>query len=180
MTTTTDLGADRTATRTDIPPAAPSRWRRWAVPTLIAVIAIFAAGVWWQVLDSRNEVSRTLEARVAAESIVVDLLTYRHESVAEEMDEALNNVTGSFADDYRALVTDMIVPVSRERQLSTDAVVVQSGIVDTSSEDVTFLLFVDQASTSADAPGTRRDVSRIEVTVRNIDGQWKITRLDAV
>lgn len=156
------------------------RWGRWLVSVSIGLAALVAMGVWWQVLDHRSQQRRVEQARAAAETIVVDLLTYRHESVAEELDAALVNVTGNFAEDYRRLVDEAIVPVSRERQLDTEAVIVQSGVAASDADSVTVLLFVDQATTSADAPGTRRDISRIEVTVRQIDGGWKIDRLEAV
>lgn len=177
MTATTELEDPRAEDR---PASKRPGWHRWIAPVLIAVVGLVAAGMWWQVFDHRSEASRVRDAEAAAERIVVDLLTYRHDSVAEELDAALGNVTGAFAEDYRRLVNDAIVPVSRERQLDTEAVVVQSGIVESSSESVTVLLFVDQATRSIDAPGTRRDISRIEVTVREVDDTWKIDRLEAV
>lgn len=151
------------------------------VAAAVAVAAVVATSVvWWQVLDRRADNERAEQARTAAEMIVVDLLSYRYESVEEELDVALGNVTGPFADEYRRLAAEVIVPVSRERQVGTEAVVVKSGVVETTPDAVTVLLFVDQATTAVDAPGTRRDISRIEVTVRDVDGTFKIDRLDAV
>lgn len=150
------------------------------VAAAVAVVVVATSVVWWQVLDRRADNERAEKARTAAEMIVVDLLSYRYESVEEELDVALGNVTGPFADEYRRLAAEVIVPVSRERQVGTEAVVVKSGVVETTPDAVTVLLFVDQATTAADAPGTRRDISRIEVTVRDVDGTFKIDRLDAV
>lgn len=162
--------------------AAPQGRRRWAwtAPVLIVLVGLAAVEVWWQVLGQRSQEQRVEQARTAAEAIVADLLTYRHNSVAEELDAALLNVAGEFAEDYHRLVDETIAPVSRERRLDTEVAVLQSGIVAAEEDSVTVLFFVDQAITSVDAPGTRRDISRIEVTVRQTDDVWKVDRLEAV
>lgn len=180
MTATQELEHTQTDEGTEESAHRRLGWRRWIVPALIVLAALVALGVWWQVLDQRSQTNRVEQARAAAETIVMDLLTYGHESVAEDLDAALADVTGTFAEDYQQLVDEAIVPISRERQIDTEAVVVQSGIVASDADSVTVLLFVDQSTTSSDAPGTRRDLSRIEVTASEIDGVWKINRLEAV
>lgn len=146
--------------------------------TLCLLVA--SGGIWWKVMEERSDLARTTDALATAETMIVPLLSYSHESVEEQLTEALTNVSGSFADDYGKLVTEIIVPESRERELDTEAVVIQSGVVDATDRHVTVLLFVDQSTTAADSPGARRDVSRIQVTLEDEGEQWTITNLEAV
>lgn len=159
--------------------------RRSLVPRIgvaaVALVAVVGASLsWWQVERGHAAVDHQVEARAAAEQVMVDLLTYDHTSVDTDLSEALTGVTGPFADDYRTLVDEVIVPVARERQISTTAHVVRSGIAGSDGDTVTVLLFMDQTTTSVDEPGTRRDSSRVQVSLRQVDGRWKVDQVQSV
>lgn len=151
------------------------------VAGLLVLVAVALAGLaWWRVGHMRTAIADAGQAQLVAEQVLSALLTYDHESVDSDLAEALDGVTGTFAQDYRTLAEEVIVPVSRERQVSTTASVVRSGIVDRGSETVTVLLFLDQSTTSVDEPGTRRDLSRVQVSLRQVEGRWRVEMVEAV
>jgi Mce-associated membrane protein len=119
------------------------------------------------------------DALDAAKTRVPVLLSYDKKSLDEDLDRAVAQTTGSFADDYEKILTEVVEPTARRRGISTEASVSAAGVVSGDREEVVVLLFLTQTTT---AKGNRSSVSgsRVEVTLKRSGDDWKISGLRPV
>ncbi|HSV41616.1 MAG TPA: hypothetical protein VLI04_22820 [Nocardioidaceae bacterium] len=152
-----------------------TRSRMLALGVLLGgvVLAVFA-GVQAHLAASTAEARA--EALDAAKTRVPILLSYDNETLGEDLDRALDQATGSFADDYEQILTEVVEPTAKRRGISTEASVSAAGVVSGDREQVVILLFLTQTTT---AKGDRSSVSgsRVEVTLRRAGDDWKIAGL---
>jgi len=144
---------------------------------LIALAAAILAGVHARL--SAATVDARAEALAAANTRVPDLLSYESATLDEDLDQALDQTTGSFTDDYRKILTDVVEPTAKRRGISTEASVSAAGVVSGDRDEVVVLLFLTQTTT---AKGNRSSVSgsRVEVTMERDGDDWKIAGLQPV
>ena len=116
------------------------------------------------------------DALDAAKTRVPLLLSYDKATLDEDLDRALDQTTGSFADDYEQILTDVVGPTAQRRGISTNATISAAGVVSGDRDEVVVLLFLTQTTT---AKGDRSSVSgsRVEVTMERDGDEWKIAGL---
>jgi Mce-associated membrane protein len=130
-----------------------------------------------------HRAAATADARAdalhAAKTRVPVLLSYHKASLHEDLDRALDQTTGSFADDYKKILTEVVEPTAKRRGISTEASVKAAGVVSGDRKEVVVLLFLTQTTT---AKGGRSSVSgsRVEVTLKRSGEDWKIAGLEPV
>ena len=119
------------------------------------------------------------DALAAAKTRVPALLSYDKASLDDDLDRAIEQTTGSFTDDYRTILTDVVKPTAARRGISTKAVVSAAGVVSGDRDEVVVLVFLTQTTT---AKGGRTAVSgsRVEVTFERSGQAWKIAGLKPV
>jgi Mce-associated membrane protein len=119
------------------------------------------------------------DALAAAKARVPDLLSYDKDTLDEDLDRALDQTTGSFADDYEQILTEVVGPTAKRRGISTSASISAAGVVSGDRDEVVVLLFLTQTTT---AKGDRSSVSgsRVEVTMERAGDEWKIAGLTPV
>jgi Mce-associated membrane protein len=145
-----------------------------AAGVLIALAVAILTGV--QAHLSAATVDARAEALAAAKTRVPDLLSYENATLHEDLDRALDQTTGSFTDDYRKILTDVVEPTAERRGISTEASVSAAGVVSGDRDEVVVLVFLTQTTT---AKGYRKSVSgsRVEVTLKRTGDDWKIAGL---
>jgi Mce-associated membrane protein len=118
-------------------------------------------------------------ALAAAKTRMPDLLSYENSNLDADLERALDQTTGSFTNDYRRILTEVVKPTAQRRSISTTASVNAAGIVSGDREEVVVLLFLTQTTT---AKGDRTSVSgsRVEVTLKRSGDSWKIAGLQPV
>lgn len=186
----TDEPADETAETaepaddTDEPesPAAQRRtWRRRAAVAAIAALvagSLAAAGyLGWQLWQER-EVARAADAaQEAAVGYAQTLTSIDSAKVDENFDQVLDGATGEFKDMYSQSSVEL-------RQLLIDnkatarGVVVDSAVQSATKGKVVVLLFVDQSVSNAAVPDPRIDRSRIKMTMEDVDGRWRASKVE--
>lgn len=119
------------------------------------------------------------DALDAAKNRVPVLLSYDRDTLDEDLERALDQTTGSFADDYEQILTEVVEPTAHRRGISTKAVISAAGVVSGDRDEVVVLLFLTQTTT---AKGDRSSVSgsRVEVTMARVGDDWKIAGLKPV
>lgn len=173
-----------TPPREEVGPSAAAegrRSRRWIpVVWLVAVVLLCgAAGVAaWQVRQlHRLDESRT-QALEEARVRVPLLLSYRSATLEEDLDTALEQTAGGFAEEYRQLVDEVVTPTATERGISTEATVSASGVVRAEEDEVVVLVFLTQTTTTARSRNPAVSGSRVEVTMQPVGDDWKIAGFD--
>ncbi|MFC5731494.1 MULTISPECIES: h domain protein [Nocardioides] len=144
---------------------------------LVAVILGVFAGV--QAHLAASTADARADALDAAKTRVPVLLSYDKTTLDEDLDRARAQTTGSFADDYEKILTEVVEPTAKRRGISTKATVSAAGVVSGDRDEAVVLLFLTQNTT---AKGNRSSVSgsRVEVTLKRTGDDWKIAGLKPV
>jgi hypothetical protein len=155
-----------------------TRSRLVALGAVLAALALAVlAGV--QAYVAASTADARADALDAAKTRVPVLLSYDKATLDEDLDRALDQTTGSFADDYEKILTEVVEPTAKRRGISTEASVSAAGVVSGDRDEVVVLLFMTQTTT---AKGDRSSVSgsRVEVTLKRAGDDWKIAGLQPV
>ncbi|WP_306355773.1 MULTISPECIES: hypothetical protein [unclassified Nocardia] len=159
-------------------PAAGARRLAPAI-ALLLIIGLGAAAAYfgWQYREVRATEQASAAALRAAETYAVTLTSVDSADLDANFQAVLDGSTGEFRDAYTQSSSQL-------RQLLIDhraagkGVVLQSAVQSATRDEVVVLLFVDQTVTNTEMPDPRVDRSRIVMTMRLVDGQWKAARVD--
>ena len=115
-----------------------------------------------------------IEAIQAARDATVALLSYRSDTVERDLGAARDRLTGRVKDAYTSLTRDVVIPGSKQKQISAVATVAGCGVGVGRTQPRVVLLFVNQTTTvGTDAPAYTK--SSIRVTLDKVDGRWMIS-----
>jgi Mce-associated membrane protein len=148
--------------------------------TIVATLAVITAVAWGGVLW-RSSVEQARENAVAAaDSAVTALLSYNYQTVAQQVPDTQQLLTGQFKSDYAHLVNSALGPNAVRTQLRNKASVTASSVVSASPGHVVVLLFVNQHLQSPDGAQPEIAGSRIEVTLDKQGGKWLVSNIEPV
>ncbi|WP_373195346.1 hypothetical protein [Mycobacterium marinum] len=141
-----------------------------------AVLAGTAALGWlWK--EQRDTEIAGRQALSAALRFTENLTTIDSANIDENFRETIDGSTGEFKEMYLKS-SAALQQALRENKASAHGVVVESAIKSTSPETVVVVLFVDQSVSNARAPEPRLDRSRVEVTMKKVDGRWLAAKVE--
>ena len=157
-------------------------WRRLLVTVLPAVALLLALGVGYlKWLDGTARASLTAaeqSVRVASENTIA-ILSYRPETVDQDLKAAADRLTGPFRQQYTQLVNDVVAPGAKQQHISALATVPAAASVSATEKHAVVLVFVDQTTTIGnDAP--TQSTSSVRVALDKVDGRWLISQFDPV
>ena len=175
-----DRAADTDAGGDDDQPTA-RKWRRPVLRGALAaafVVLLAAVGFLGWKLWQDDQVTRAGEqAQATAVQYAQILTSIDSAKVDENFDAVLDGATGEFKDMYSKSSVEL-------RQLLIDnkaaahGVVVESAVQSASKDKVVVLLFVDQSVSNSAVPDPRIDRSRIKMTMENVDGRWRASKVE--
>ena len=159
------------------------RWGRGlaygALPGLALTVAVVAGYLkWWDASIRGSHLAGIASVQAATESAIA-MLSYRHDTVERDLDAARDRLTGEFKDSYTALTHDVVIPGSRQQQISAVASVPASASVSASANHAIVLLFVNQTVIVGADPPTNT-ASRVRATLDKVDGRWLISGFDPI
>lgn len=154
------------------------RWRRWLVgTTVLLVLASVVLGLL--AARARGLAEARDEAVEEATRRLPLLLSYDQAALEENLDTAVAQTTGTFREEYRAVVEQTVRPTAARRKVTTSATVSGAGVVEARRDRVVVLAFLTQAtSTAGGAPSVTG--SRVEVTMAQVGDTWLISDLEPV
>lgn len=150
---------------------------RLIAAVVLAVALAAAAFTGLQAHRASATADARADALAAAKTRVPELLGYENATLEDDLATAIDQTTGTFTDDYRTILTDVVTPTATERRISTSASVSAAGVVSGDRDEVVVLLFLTQSTTAAKA-GTTVSGSRVEVTMARDGDTWKIAGLE--
>lgn len=170
-------------TRNERLPRHDDRWTRviayGLLPGLAMLLASGTGYLKWQdgsLCDA--PAARTASVQAATESTMA-LLSYRPETVQQDLEAARGRLTGTFLNAYTQLTHDVVIPGAKQKQISAVATVPGTASLSTSADHAVVLLFVNQTITvGQDAPTST--ASSVRVTLDKIEGRWLISQFDPV
>ena len=172
----------RTMPKKRLPSKARFSWTRLLVVALPALALILALGVGYlKWLDGTARESRAAaEASVrAASDSTIAILSYKPETVDQDLKAAADRLAEPFRQQYTQLVNDVVAPGAKQQHISAVATVPAAASVSATGKHAVVLVFVDQTTTIGnDAPS--QSTSSVRVTLDKVDGRWLISQFDPV
>ncbi len=178
------LEADEDDDTDDAPdtPRARFGWGRLIVAALPVSALVLALGVgylkWLDGKDHESAAAAEQSVRAASESTIA-ILSYKPETVDQDLKAAADRLTAGFRQQYTQLVTDVVAPGAKQQHITAVATVPAAASVSATGKQAVVLVFVDQTTTIGNDPPTQ-STSSVRVTLDKVDGRWLISQFDPV
>ena len=170
---------------TDAPASASAAVGRsaWPLALVGALTALMVLGVGFLgyrlYTERQTEMARD-EAVAASRDAARLLFSYDHATLDEDFAKGLSVTTGQFRDDYSRTTSQVVAGVARQYKAVVVADVVESAIIDAAPDEVTTLVFLNQATTSTQITGRQVDQSRVRMRLVERDGRWLVAEVQAL
>ncbi|CAA0129899.1 putative protein [Mycolicibacterium vanbaalenii] len=149
------------------------------LPTLVLLLSLVCGFLKWQVGEADAAGSARAAAVQAAADGGVALLSYKPDTVDNDLNAARDRLTGDFRNSYDTLIRDVVIPGAREQRIASIANVVARGAELVSSTHAQVLLFINQTVTVGDSAPTST-ASSVKVSLDRMGGRWLISAFDPV
>ncbi len=160
--------------------SSPRRRGRVAIVATAVVLAAALGGagfLGWKVWDLTSVASAGRQAQDAAVAYAQVLTSIDSNKVDENFNQVLDGATGEFKDMY-SQSSVQLRQLLIDNKATAHGVVVDSAVQSTSRDKVVVLLFVDQAVSNTNVPDPRIDRSRIKMTMEDVDGRWRASKVE--
>ncbi|MCV7022613.1 hypothetical protein H7I77_04500 [Mycolicibacterium novocastrense] len=149
------------------------------LPALALLLAGAAGYLKWVDNSVRNADAARAESVQVAKDSTVAMLSYKPDTVEQQLNDARSLLTGEFEESYTGLITDVVIPGAQQKQISAVASVPAAASVSAGPDEAVVLVFVNQTVVMGqDAPTDT--ASSVRVTLEKIDGRWLISKFDPV
>jgi Mce-associated membrane protein len=188
---TDEAGKDTAKEPDDAEPAKATRKINWSrvlafgiLPGLVLLLAMAAGFLKWQDTSARdsdiaNGESAAAGSVQAAKDSTIALLSYKPDTVEQQLVGARDLLTGDFRDSYTSLTNDVVIPGAKEKQISAVASVPAAASVSADPNHAVVLVFVNQ--TVVVGTGAPTDTaSSVRVILDKIDDRWLISNFEPV
>jgi Mce-associated membrane protein len=127
----------------------------------------------------RNSDVARVDAMQAAKDSTIAMLSYKPDSVEQQLNAARGLLTGDFRDSYTSLINDVVIPGAKQKQISAVATVPAIASVSADPHHAVVLVFVNQTVVvGQDAPTDT--ASSVRVTLEKSGESWLISKFDPV
>ena len=175
----------------DAAAAEPARgWRQtltklwFPLALVVALIASAALAGWlyfaqFRVDQQTGEAASATVLKAAGEGTTA-LLTYAPDSLDRDFSAAKSHLTGDFLSYYTQFTQEIVAPAAKQKSVKTTAAVVRSAVSEIHPDSAVVLVFVNQATTSAENPNGSFAASAVKGGMKKLDGNWLISSFDPV
>ena len=172
-------------------PEEPKRRIQWArvlalgvLPAVALLLALGAGYLKWmddsaRVNDINSAKSPAREAMQTAKDSTMALLSYKPDTVEQQLTAARDLLTGDFRDSYTSLTNDVVIPGAKQKQISAVATVPAVASVSADPRHAVVLVFVNQTVIVGQGAPTGT-ASSVQVTLDKIGNRWLISKFDPV
>jgi Mce-associated membrane protein len=116
----------------------------------------------------------------AASDGTVAVLSYSPESLDRDFATARSHLSGDFLSYYNDFTQQMVAPAAKQKSLKTTAHVMGAALSELRPDSAVVLVFVDQTTTSKDAPDPATSASSVLVRMARVNDNWLIVRFDPI
>jgi Mce-associated membrane protein len=159
------------------------------LPALALLLALAAGFSRWEYISSDNGVvppvaseqnpSPATESMNAAKDSTITMLSYKPDTVDQQLNAARDLLTGEFRDSYTSLINDVVIPGAKQKQISAVASVPAVASVSADSKHAVVLVFVNQTVVVGQDPPSDT-ASSVRVTMEKVDDRWLISEFEPV
>lgn len=149
------------------------------LPVLALILGAAAGVLKYQDASVRSADVVRVDSIQVAKDATVRLLSYKPDTVEQDLNSARELLTGEFADSYTQLINDVVIPGSKEKQITAVATVPAAASVSAEPNEAVVLVFVNQTvMVGTDAPTST--TSSVQVTLDRVGDGWLISEFDPV
>jgi Mce-associated membrane protein len=149
------------------------------LPAVALLLAMGAGYLKWMDNSVRNSETARIESVQAAKDSTIALLSYKPDTVEQQLGAARDLLTGDFRDSYTSLTNDVVIPGAKQKQISAVATVPAVASVSAKPNHAVVLVFVNQTVVvGQDAPTDT--ASSVRVTLDKVGDRWLISKFDPV
>jgi Mce-associated membrane protein len=167
-------------------PDKPKRRIQWArvfafgvLPAVALLLGLGAGYLKWVDNSVRDSNTARIQSMQAAKDSTIALLSYKPDTVEQQLSAARDLLTGDFRDSYTSLTNDVVIPGAKQKQISAVATVPAMASVSADPRHAVVLVFVNQTVVvGQDAPTDT--ASSVRVTLDKIGNRWLISKFDPV
>lgn len=152
------------------------------VKAVLAGLLVLSVWVWlYRDLSERQAADAArAEAVQAARDAIPAILSYGPDTAANQLPAAANDrLTGKFLEEFTQLITTVVIPEARQKNLSASATVPAVGAVSADGGHAVVLAYVDQ-SMKAGAAAPTQTSSTVRVTMDKVGGRWLISAFEPI
>jgi Mce-associated membrane protein len=147
------------------------------LPGLVLLLAIAAGFLKWKDSSVRNEDLVRSQSVAAARDSAIAVLSFRFDSVDQDVATARQRLTGRFRDVYTKVTQQTLIPDAKERHVTATATVPAGAPESTTENHAVVLLFVNQTVRIGDSRPAD-SASSVRVTLDKIGERWLISGFD--
>lgn len=190
------VGSDSEDQASDEAPETAEKKTQWSrvfafgvLPAIALLLALAAGFARWEYNTSQygalppavsdQNPSPAVESMNAAKDSTIKMLSYKPETVGEQLNAARDLLTGEFRESYTSLINDVVIPGATQKKISAVASVPAMASVSADPSHAVVLLFVNQTVVVGQEMPTDT-ASSVRVTLDKIDGRWLISEFEPV
>jgi hypothetical protein len=168
---------------------------RWLV-ALTALVVLAAAALVWVLRDAGDDAGADVSSADAADAVVASSVvkesarlgaaagarlaySYSWRSLAYDKAAARRLMTPAMRERYDRTMAGVATSSRRDRRV-VEAEVVDTALVTASPTYARVLVFVNRRTSGRDLDRPTLDLDRVLVTVQRVDGDWRVSELDAL
>jgi Mce-associated membrane protein len=167
-------------------PKEPKRRIQWTrvfafgvLPAVALLLAIGAGYLKWTDNSVRDNGIARVESVQAAKDSTIALLSYKPDTVEQQLTAARDLLSGDFRDSYTSLTSDVVIPGAKQKQVSAVATVPAIASVSADPRHAVVLVFVNQTVVVGQTAPTDT-ASSVRVTLDKVGDRWLISKFDPV
>ena len=149
------------------------------LPALALILGAAAGYLKWQDNSVRGAEKAADESTQVAKESTVKMLSYKPDTVEQDLGAARDLLTGAFQDSYTQLTHDVVIPGSKEKQISAVASVPAVASISATPTHAEALVFVNQTVIVGNG-GPTATASSVRVTLDKVGDRWLISGFDPV
>ena len=153
-----------------------------AIALAVCLVAVLAACLLAAVTTraDRADIRAGDSALAAARNSAATILSYDYRHLDTDFAQAAALTTGSFRTDYQATTAKAVKQLATQTQAVVVAKVVAGGVVSSTADRATVLLFVNQTTTSNRLSAAKTDLNRVQLTMTRSGSRWLVSGLKAL
>jgi Mce-associated membrane protein len=166
----------------ETPAAAPARATRgprlaWSVAAFTTILAIAFAVAWAPLYSEAKDRERVREA---AEQLVLHLTTFEGATIDEWVQDTQRRATDDYAEEVNTLFDPELRGALRDAKAKSVGRLVNLFVQDVDGENALVFAVVRQTITNAASPEPVEDELRMQIELRQVDGDWKAAKVEVL
>ncbi|MCV7321318.1 hypothetical protein H7K00_19055 [Mycolicibacterium confluentis] len=149
------------------------------LPAVALLLAAAAGFLKWQDDSVRTAEVAAIESTQVAKDSTVKMLSYKPDTVEQDLGAAQDLLTGGFKESYAALINDTVIPGAKEQKISAVASVPAVASISAEADRAEALVFVNQTVIIGDGAPTAT-ASSVKVTLEKVGDRWLVSGFDPV